>query len=141
MHMGVHACTCIHIHVYTRVYTQAQRHTPVCAHTHSHTLLILHRESFSSSPRAQGPGYSWPIFSLFSAGFDSSLTSPAKLHAGPPLPGRQTGLGKEVVFPEVEVLLHKTLDGTGLLQRHFILTAERKQSLLKKQLLILSIPE
>ena len=44
-------------------------------------------------------------------------------------------------FPEVEVLLRKTLDKTGLLQRHFILTAERKQSLLKKQLLILSIPE
>ena len=44
-------------------------------------------------------------------------------------------------FPEVEVLLRKTLDKTGLLQRHFILTAERKQSLLEKQLLILSIPE
>lgn len=44
-------------------------------------------------------------------------------------------------FSEVEVLLRKTLDKTGLFQGHFILTAERKQSLLKKQLLILSIPE
>jgi hypothetical protein len=35
-------------------------------------------------------------------------------------------------FLEVEVLLRKTLDKTGLLQRHFILTAEKKQSLLKK---------
>ena len=60
-------------------------------------------------------------------------------------PSKHTRIGRNgfvfFFFPEVEVLLRKTLDKTGLLQRHFILTAERKQSLLKKQLLILSIPE
>lgn len=58
------------------------------------------------------------------------------------------GLRKDVLFlvqvfvSKVEVLLHKTLDKTGLLQRHFIPNSRKKTVIAeKKQLLILSIPE
>lgn len=116
-------------------------HRHACARTHTHAAHTAPENRSASAP-PWGPPPRTPRGFL--------------LHAGPgPAGQRRTEPGQRdlhflghvserkrcLFFPEVEVLLHKTLDKTGLLQRHFILTAERKQSLLKKQLLILSIPE
>ena len=133
-------CTWVCVHACTHTHTHTHTHTR-CLYTQRYTFSLKFEKEpgYGNHPHRILQGF------LLEVRFDQALPESDKAtKICFAAPSKHTRIGRNGLFfffPEVEVLLRKTLDKTGLLQRHFILTAERKQSLLKKQLLILSIPE